>query len=230
MKTNITMRSEEDRNLYGVVIKQETQTGFMSLTDLQEAYTHARVLNGWKDKGHIQDIIKQTENSERLYYLLKERGVINSGFSDFMEMVEKDSITKVLKSCGVYKTTGRGENKRVMCDPYIWVLVAMELNPQIYAKVIMWVTDKLILNRIEAGNFYKKLSSALERLGKPDYISIAIALNMAVFGEHFTGIRNTKSEKELENLYRLEDKIAFAIDNGFVKTQEEVISLIKRSN
>ena len=34
MKTNITMKSEKDRELFGVVIKQETKTGFMSLTDL----------------------------------------------------------------------------------------------------------------------------------------------------------------------------------------------------
>ena len=46
MKTNIVMKSEKDRELFGVVIKQETKTGFMSLTDLQEAYTHGRVLNG----------------------------------------------------------------------------------------------------------------------------------------------------------------------------------------
>ena len=86
MKTNITMKSEKDRELFGVVIKQETKNGFMSLTDLQEAYTHARVLNGWSDK-RIDHIIKQVENSERIYYLLKEQGFVNVSIDTFTEMV-----------------------------------------------------------------------------------------------------------------------------------------------
>ena len=220
------MKSEKDRELFGVVIKQETKTGFMSLTDLQEAYTHARVLNGWRDK-RIDHIIKQVENSERIYYLLKEQGLVNVSIDTFTEMVEKDGLIKVLKKAGVYKTTGRGENKTVMCNPYIWVLVAMELNPQLYAKVVTWLTDKLILNRIEAGNMCKALNSALYKIKNTDFSKIAIELNKKVFGKHEAGIRNTRSKEELEKLYRLEDRLAFAIDRGYIKSTEEIIKAIR---
>ncbi len=226
MKTNIIMKSEKDRELFGVVIKQETKTGFMSLTDLQEAYTHARVLNGWRDK-RIDHIIKQVENSERIYYLLKEQGLVNVSIDTFTEMVEKDGLIKVLKKAGVYKTTGRGENKTVMCNPYIWVLVAMELNPQLYAKVVTWLTDKLILNRIEAGNMCKALNSALYKIKNTDFSKIAIELNKKVFGKHEAGIRNTRSKEELEKLYRLEDRLAFAIERGYIKSTEEIIKAIR---
>jgi hypothetical protein len=220
------MKSEKDRELFGVVIKQETKTGFMSLTDLQEAYTHARVLNGWRDK-RIDHIIKQVENSERIYYLLKEQGLVNVSIDTFTEMVEKDGMIKVLKKAGVYKTTGRGENKTVMCNPYIWVLVAMELNPQLYAKVVTWLTDKLILNRIEAGNMCKALNSALYKTKNTDFSKIAIELNKKVFGKHEAGIRNTRSKEELEKLYRLEDRLAFAIERGYIKSTEEIIKAIR---
>ena len=226
MKTNIIMKSEKDRELFGVVIKQETKTGFMSLTDLQEAYTHARVLNGWRDK-RIDHIIKQVENSERIYYLLKEQGFVNVSIDTFTEMVEKDGMIKVLKKAGVYRTTGRGENKTVMCNPYIWVLVAMELNPQLYAKVVTWLTDKLILNRIEAGNMCKALNSALYKIKNTDFSKIAIELNKKVFGKHEAGIRNTRSKEELEKLYRLEDRLAFAIERGYIKSTEEIIKAIR---
>jgi len=226
MKTNIIMKSEKDRELFGVVIKQETKTGFMSLTDLQEAYTHARVLNGWRDK-RIDHIIKQVENSERIYYLLKEQGLVNVSIDTFTEMVEKDGMIKVLKKTGVYKTTGRGENKTVMCNPYIWVLVAMELNPQLYAKVVTWLTDKLILNRIEAGNMCKALNSALYKTKNTDFSKIAIELNKKVFGKHEAGIRNTRSKEELEKLYRLEDRLAFAIERGYIKSTDEIIKAIR---
>ena len=49
MKTNVTMKSK-DRELFGVVIKQDTKNSFLSLTDLQEAYAVGRLNEGWKDK------------------------------------------------------------------------------------------------------------------------------------------------------------------------------------
>lgn len=227
MKTNITMQSTKDRELFGVIIKQETQTGFMSLTDLQEAYTRARVLNGWANRGHIQDILKQNENVERIYYVLLKQGIIKSDFPDFIAEVELQGITKTLKKYKAYKTTGRGENKTVMCNPYIWVLTAMELNPSLYADVVTWLTDKLILNRIEAGNMCKALNSALYKTGNTDFSRIAIECNKKIFGKHEPGIRNTGSKEELEELYRLEDRIAFAIDRGYIKTTDEIISAIR---
>ena len=226
MKTNVTMISEKDRNLFGVTIRQETQNGFLCLTDLQEAYVHARVENGWKEKGKVQDIIAQKENAERIFFLLKEQKIINSEFSDFINTIEKDGVVKVLKELGVYKTTGRGADKRVMCNPYIWVLVAMELNPMLYAKVVMWLTDKLLLNRIEAGDFYKSLASALYKLPNPNYSGVSVALNKKVFGRHELGIRNKASKEELAELKRLEDNIAFAIEKGWLKTSEDVITAI----
>ena len=36
----------KDRELFGVIIKQDTKTSFMSLTDLQEAYTRKKDRNG----------------------------------------------------------------------------------------------------------------------------------------------------------------------------------------
>ena len=117
-------------------------------------------MNGWSDK-HLTEVFRDTANVERIYYILYEQGIIKSQISEFMESVSKQGIIKTLKGIGVYKTTGRGENKTVMCNPYIWVLMAMELNPQLYAKVVTWLTDKLILNRIEAGNMCKALNSAL---------------------------------------------------------------------
>lgn len=228
MKTNITMLSDSDRNLYGVTIRQNTKDYMLNLSDLQDAYTIARIQNKWSDKGKIQDIISQKENSERIFYILKEQEIINSDFSEFMEDVERDGIVKYLKNKGVYKTTGRGENRTVFCNPYIWVLVAMELNPQIYAKVVMWLTDKLILNRIEAGNLQISLSKALSRyIPSPEYGNVAIECNKRIFGKHETGIRNTRSQDELKELAHLEDNIAFGISKGFYKTNEEVLEAIR---
>ena len=226
MLTNVTMQSEKDRELFGVVIRQDTKDSMLSLTDLQEAFTRARIMNGWRSKGEIQHIINGQENAERIYYVLFEQKFINCEYSQFMEMVQEKGMVKVLKEFGVYRTTGRGENKQSVCNPYIWVLVAMELNPMLYAKVVTWLTDRLILNRIEAGNFYKSLSGALYKIPQPNYPEIAKALNTKVFGKHETGIRNKGSQKQLSELARVEDNIAYCINKGFYKTNEDVLKAI----
>lgn len=71
MKTNVVLNSP-DRELFGVKIRQESKTQMLNLSDLQEAYTVARVQNGWNNKGQLQDIICQKENQERIYYILVE--------------------------------------------------------------------------------------------------------------------------------------------------------------
>lgn len=227
MVTNVTMQSEKDRELFGVIIRQQTNGKMLSLTDLQEAYVHARVQNGWRDK-RISDILNYTENAERIFYLLQEQKLLSdkSDLTRFYEDVKEKGMTKVLKQLGVYKTTGRGETKQTLCNPYIWVLVAMELNPQLYAKVVTWLTDRLILNRIEAGNFYKSLSAALYKIPEPNYPEIAKALNTKIFGKHETGIRNKGSQKQLSELARIEDNIAYCINQGFYKTNDDVVRAI----
>lgn len=224
MNTNIILNSPS-RELFGVNVRQETKTGFLNLTDLQEAFTRARVLNGWLDK-RIDHIINYQDNCERIFYLLKERNLINVSLHTFTENVKNIGVVKYLKQTQVYKTTGRGTNKTTWCDPYIWVLIALELNPMLYAKVVIWLGDKLLLNRIEAGNFYKSLSRAITKFDNIDYTTLARSLNHKIFGRHETGIRNLATKEELERLYQLEANIAFAIDMGFVKSFNECINLI----
>lgn len=226
MKTNVTMISEKDRSLYGVVIRQETKTCMLNLSDLQEAYTVARIKNGWSDK-QLQDILHSKSNAERIYFLLQKQEMINTEISVFMQDIETQGIIKVLKNCGAYKTTGRGKNKTVFCNPYVWVLVALELNPELYAEVVMWLTDKLILNRIEAGNFYRSLSKSLAKIKNPDYKTIAMTLNIKVFGKHETAIRNTGSKDQLEQLARIEDNISYEIDKGYISTNDQIVKAIK---
>ncbi len=223
MITNVTMLSDSDRNLFGVTIRQQTNGEMLSLTDLKEAYAHARVINGWKDKD-ISNILNYEENADRIFYILREQKFVSdkTTLTWFYEELKEKGMTKLLKELGAYKTTGRGDKKMVVCNPYIWMLVAMELNPMLYAKVVTWVTDKLILNRIEAGDFYNELSSALYKLPDTNYPELGKSLNIKIFGKHELGLRNKGSEKELENLKKLEYGLAFGINQGWIKSMAQV--------
>lgn len=226
MISNVVLKSS-DRNLFGVTIKQRTENSFLSVSDLQEAYEKARWQHGWNDRSIIH--LLQTDTSkERLYHLLNERDVIKCNFLQFMEMIEKEGVVKTLKGLGVWKTTGRGADKTVYADPYIWVMIALELNPLLYAKVIMWLTDTLIFDRIEAGTEFKPMNSAISRIvEKPNYSKYAIELNKKVFGHHQSGMRNLASSRELNKIAKIEQFVTNAIDMGFLKNEEDVLKAIQ---
>jgi hypothetical protein len=226
MKSNVTLMST-DRELFGITIRQNTKEQFLSVTDLQKAYEKARWMYGWSERG-VNTIMQSIDFKERLYYLLYEKGLVKVGITTFMEMIEKEGSTKVLKGLGVYKTTGRAANKTVMADPYIWVLLAMELNPMLYAKVIIWLTDSLIFDRIEAGSEYLPMNTAIKKIiPSPDYATFAKAINERVFGKHLTGMRNLASAKELKLIGDIEKFVSSCINQGFVKSKEQILSAIE---
>jgi hypothetical protein len=226
MKTNVTMKST-DREVFGITVRQETKNGFMSVTDLQQAYERARWIHGWNDR-RINDILQYEPIQLKVYHLLNEQDLIKTGVPAFIELVNSQGVINVLKGLKVWKTTGRGTNRNVVCDPYIWTLLAMELNPMLYAKVIIWLTDSLIFDRMDAGDKFKPMNGAISRvLGNPDYPKYAREINMRVFGEHITGMRNLASSKELRLIAEIENTVTKAIEHDWVKTEEEIIRLIR---
>lgn len=225
MKTNVVLNSK-DRSLFGVTIRQDTKNGFLSVSDLQEAYTRARIERGWSDK-RISDILSNSSSAERIYYILEKQGVIKAGFPVFMEEVRSKSLVSVMKQYGVYKTTGSRGTKQVSCDPYIWVLLALELNPEIYATVVMWLTDNLIINRIEAGDKYNALCRSAAKFPDVDYRAIAKGLNYIVFNIHETMIRNSASQDELKELDLTQHSLSVMIDMGFITSFEQLLGVMR---
>ena len=226
MKTSVIMNSP-DRVLFGVQVRQQTGTGFLNLSDLEDAYDSERVQRGWSNK-NLTMLMGTDQNIERFYYLLEKQGLINLSFLSFMEEVKNDGITKVLKRYGAYKTTGARNTKTTWANPYVWTLIAMEMNPMLYAEVVSWLTDKLIINRIEAGNFYKELSRVVSEFKDVNYVDLAKALNYVVFGRHETGIRNSATQQQLKEMEQLESKMAFAIDMGYITNFQNLLSELRK--
>jgi hypothetical protein len=226
METSILLKSK-DRELFGEIINQETKNGFLSISKLQKAYENARWQYGWSDR-KISDIMQTDTFKERVYYLLLDQNIIKTDFMGFMNMVNNDGIAKVLKGLGVYKTTGARDNKMTLASPYIWILLAMELNPMIYAKVVVWLTDTLIFDRVEAGDEFRPMNESIKKIiQNPDYPKYSIAINKKVFGVHKTGMRNLASAQELKKITRIEQFIKQGIDIGMIKNDEQIMYTIQ---
>ena len=226
MKTDVIL-SSTDRELFGITIRQNTKEQFLSVTDLQKAYETARWQYGWTER-RTERIMNTDDFKERVFYILENQGIIKAPKSVFMEMIEREGIAKVLKGLGVYKTTGARENKQVMANPYIWVLLAMEMNPMVYAKVVIWLTDSLIFNRIEAGSEYMPMNTSIKSIvDNPNYPEYAKLINEKVFGLHQTGMRNLASAKELRKITEIEKQVIKAIEMGWMKNENDLMNLIR---
>jgi len=226
MKTNVTLKSS-DRELFGIKIRQDTKNEFLSVTDLQQAYEVARWEHGWSER-RIEFVTRSIDFRERLYYVLENQGFINTTINAFIELLENQGFTKAMKELGIWKTTGARGTNQVMCNPYIWVLIALEMNPMIYAKVIIWLTDTLIFNRIEAGTEYLPMNEAINSIvSNPEYYRYAMLINIKVFGKHLTGMRNLASAKELRKIADLEKYIVQAINAGFLKNESDIVKAIE---
>jgi hypothetical protein len=199
----------------------------LSVTDLQKAYEKARFMHGWSEQ-NISSMMQGEKFKEKAYYILLERDLIKIELSIFLEMIKNEGITKVLKGLGVWKTTGKGANRMTVADPYIWVLVAMEMNPLLYAKVITWLTDSLIFNRLEAGSEYTPMNSAIKNIIEaPKYSEYATEINKKVFGKHIRGIRNLASSKELKAITDIEKFITNAISMQMIDNEQKLIQAIR---
>jgi len=232
MKTSVTLNSP-DRDLFGNRIKHITQPDLLCLSDLQKIYDEVRIEHGW-NKREINKILNYNEsprNTERIYYIFKERGFINLDFSSFIKEVENKTLIKVLKEMKLYFTKGRGINKFNYCNPDIFVLVSLELNPMFYAKTVIWLTDSLIMRRIYAGDNNNLLCNRIflkwGNLPPEYYQTLNKGLNHLIFKIHFKNIRNTATEEQLRELELIQSNLAFLIDNDYIKEKEELINKIR---
>ena len=225
MKTNVILKSES-RELLGTIVRQKTENGFLCLTDLQQAFDKARIQYGWNDR-RINDIISTQTFKERTYYILKELKIIETEFSVFIQMLDNQGIVDSFKSLGIWEMKGKGSERLVWVNPYIFVGIALEINPKLYASTVLWLTDSLIFDRREAGGNYLPMNIAINtKLGLSEYWKYAELINKKIFGKHEKGIRNLASKEDLKKIAKLEDLITTAINMEWVKNENDLINSI----
>jgi hypothetical protein len=153
---------------------------------------------------------------------------INPLLYKFKEVLDKQGIINTYKSLGLWDMKGKGKDRTVFVDPYIFMAIALEMNPKIYARTVIWLSDTLIFNRLEAGSNYLPMNEAIDKkLGLSEYWKYAIEINKKVFGEHTYGIRQLASKDKLKEITKIETFLTSAIHLGLVKDEESLLNSIK---
>ena len=130
MKTEVIMT----RELFNMPVKQKSQSGFFSATDLVKAGNKWRILNG----------IEAFNINE--YFRLK-------GTIEFMVELEA--------KYGEVKIARKGRSPDTWVHPILFIDIALSISPTLKIEVYEWLFDNLIKYRNDSGGGYKKMSGYL---------------------------------------------------------------------
>lgn len=204
MKTNQVLT----RNMGDFKVNQRTSDGMFNATEL---------LKQWNEtKGQQKQMIHFFENNATEEFI--DAIVLEENFK------ERNSV--FIKS--------RGKNGGTWMHPILFIDFAMWINPKFKVKVLKFVYDELIKYRHDAGDNYKLLVESVARIVKKPFLPVAIqniakAINFIVFNKHQSGIRNTEaSEEALKELSALELKVSELINEGFIKSYDEVLAYLRK--
>lgn len=233
MKSNVVLQSK-DRVLLGVNVSVMSKDGYICITDAMKALSMKREKKGLAPKqlSHIMETEAFKERCVELVNKLGDRMLLNrrNVLSNNPDL--KISNIQQLSKIDLAYRKGKGETQKWFVNPYLFVMIALEMDPEIYAEVIIWLTDGLIENRNQAGDAYIKMCSAVSKVvSNKDELSdkikrVAKGINFVVFNRHEDGIRNSASKDELNDIIDLENVISALVDDGFLKDYNSIINYI----
>ena len=112
--------------------------------------------------------------------------------------------------------------------PYMFIKLAMWINPKFELQVIKFVYDELIKNRHLAGDNYNVLTAALATMPNIDYKKVATAIQWIVFNRTGKNLRQQAPQEQLSEISDIESKLAYAINMGFIKSYDELIITMRK--
>lgn len=130
MKTEVLMQ----RNLFGEMVRQNNQTGFICANDIVSAGNKYRALNNMK--------------------LFDFRSWIDAKGN-------KEFIEEMKAQFGEVVVTKKGRDGSTWLHPYICIDLALSIDPKLKIEVYKWLFDELLKFRNESGDSYKKMCGFL---------------------------------------------------------------------
>jgi len=131
METSVLMK----RELFGCLISQNSKTEYFSATELMKAGNKWRINNGLD----IINIVDWTRLQSTKDFIAE------------LELAEKKPVY----------IPGRGRGVNTWVHPFIFIDIALWINPKLKIEVYRWLYDSLIKYRNDSGDSYKKMAGAL---------------------------------------------------------------------
>lgn len=195
------------RKMGNLRVIQRTMDGYFNATELVKQWNEINSSN--------KELKKYFDNqsTKELIYTIVEKENLNGQISPY------------LKSRGKYGCT--------WVHPVLFVDLAMWLNASFKYDVIKFVYDEMIRYRNEAGDAYRELGSAIQKIVPKDFMPKAMqkigeALNWVVFNLHEKMMRNKHGdEAKQRELWQLEKKVSDLINEGFIRSYESLVDYLR---
>lgn len=207
MITNQIMK----RPLADFTVEQRTKDGYFCLTGL---------LNNWNLKMGTKKELKD-------YFE-------NKATQEFVKALADEENLHGDKSPYVKSKARLDRGGGTWGHPLLFIDFAMWLNPHFKVKVLKFVSDQMLTYRNEAGDAYKQLSSAMSKICTPHQMKrympiLGKGINYIVAGHHEHQLRNEYGTEEKQKEYfELEKQVAMLVNEGFLRTPEDVINYLRR--
>lgn len=208
MNTNQIMK----RPLANFTVEQRTKDGMFNATNL---------LKQW----NAQDGVAQRKMDN--YFA-------SSKTSEFIDTIIEREKLDTPKMVYVKSKARSDKGGGTWMHPLLFIDFAMWINPSFKYDVLKFVYDKMLVYRNEAGEAYKQLSSAMNKICTPHQMKkympiLGKGINFIVTGKHEHQLRNEYGTEEKQKEYfELEKQVALLINDGFLKTPEEVANYLRR--
>ena len=210
MKTSVTMV----RRMGGLDVLQRTKDGYFDANSL---------LSQWNSN--------KNNSKRKMISFLESPKTLEFTNEIELESHRAESEDGVITAFHVKKgrNTSKGRTKdEVWMHPYLFIDFAMWINPKFKYSVIKFVYDELIKNRTEASDGYVMLSASGVKLKGYNFSEIAKAIQWIVYKKTGKELRQTATQEQLAEINDIQTKLAFAIDMGFIKSYEQLISEMQK--
>ena len=200
-----------ERSIFGKTIKQKHKSEMLSAKDLIDAGNEYRVKElGKRNFVTMNDYLK-TQSAK-----------------DFLETMEEEfgSDTKLYI-----------KNKEHWVHPYVFMDIALWINPKLKVKVYKWLHDSLLKNRDVSGNSYNKMTGIVFKHFKPFKEAKEEIRSIATAIQNACDVSNTSkkkwelaTEEQLKLRNTIQDYICLlypimgsdAIDHAVSKAKEDL--------
>ena len=143
----------------------------------------------------------------------------------------KDLLGEMESDIGIttspYTKQRGGKTQGTWMHPLLFIDFAMWINPKFKLQVLKFVQDQLITYRHGAGDNYRELCSAAQRLDGCNYESMARALNYVVFNKHDKELRQSATEEQLGELQNIQKHLAFSVNTGLIKSFDHLLEHLR---
>ncbi len=213
MKTSVEM----NRQMGNYIVVQRTKDGYFDASYLLKQWN---VLN--KEKKIINFL--NLDSTKRFIAEINEQ-------ESHSQKNDYGYFQAVITIKGKNTASGKKPDK-VYMHPYLYIDFAMWLSPEFKYQVIKYVYDELIEFRHAAGLGNNDLMDAISRTWRinfpPMYQDINRALNFIVFGDSYSGIRNTATIEQLKDLRDLQKIYAYNILTGIISDVKTLKLLLQK--